>query len=309
MSGCSPDFSQTTMTVIGSPNRPEIDEQPDTITIKPHQDISYNEPDVYYPDAFDRQPINPLDVTDTLISTDIFIPYDIYLPDMCLIDDSFETDDVLGKDESIDMAEISGTDSSDDTYIPPSQATITPDEINFGVVTVGCYSKTLDICINNIGNATLILKQISFVDCDEFGLNLPPTNFPQNIIVGMSLCFGAVYVPSKESVEHCILKINTNDQFLPYQTIMLTGFGTYDAEYVDYFVQDSKQTTQFFLTRPADSSAIKVWVAENSCQNGWGYNGLSNSIIFDSKNKQDSCSLPKPDDEIKIWYKLLCFTE
>ncbi len=62
--------------------------------------------------------------------------------------------------------------------------------------------------------------------------------------------------------------------------------------------------SQFFLSRPADPSSIKVTVqgrsVPQSSSNGWTYDGMSNSVNF-SKS-----TIPGAGEVIKITYKALC---
>jgi hypothetical protein len=62
---------------------------------------------------------------------------------------------------------------------------------------------------------------------------------------------------------------------------------------------------QFFLTRVADPSTVKVWVKGVECQSAgaWVYDQPSNSVIFD---EYGSC-MPQPGDAIKVWYKTVCY--
>lgn len=68
---------------------------------------------------------------------------------------------------------------------------------------------------------------------------------------------------------------------------------------------------QFFLSAQADSSpgSIRVWLDRGNgfqeCTSGWEFNQATNSIVF---NEAGSC-MPVAGDEIKVWYKMVCYTE
>ena len=58
---------------------------------------------------------------------------------------------------------------------------------------------------------------------------------------------------------------------------------------------------QFFLTRPADRSTIRVFVNNAPQSAGWTYDAPSNSIIF------DDASVPDPGQRVRIEYDAQCF--
>ncbi len=68
---------------------------------------------------------------------------------------------------------------------------------------------------------------------------------------------------------------------------------------------------QFFLTANADPSpgSIKVWLDRGTgyqeCTTGWEFNQPTNSVVF---NETGTC-MPVEGDKIKIWYKMVCFSE
>ena len=59
---------------------------------------------------------------------------------------------------------------------------------------------------------------------------------------------------------------------------------------------------QFFLTKLADSTTVKVVVNGTECTSGWKYDLTSNSVIFDLKG---SCDLPL-GAKIEVTYSTLC---
>jgi hypothetical protein len=63
---------------------------------------------------------------------------------------------------------------------------------------------------------------------------------------------------------------------------------------------------QFFLSAQADPDNVKVWVDTGAgfqeCLSGWYFDAASNSVIFDETG---SC-MPQANDEIKIWYQMIC---
>ncbi len=63
---------------------------------------------------------------------------------------------------------------------------------------------------------------------------------------------------------------------------------------------------QFFLSAQADPNNVKVWVDSGTgyqeCLNGWYFEPASSSVIFDETGP----CMPQPNDEIKIWYQMIC---
>jgi hypothetical protein len=58
---------------------------------------------------------------------------------------------------------------------------------------------------------------------------------------------------------------------------------------------------QFFLTRPAQQASIEVQVNNQNRNQGWQYDGMSNSVIFTEQ------TVPQPNDQIQVEYDVQCF--
>ena len=58
---------------------------------------------------------------------------------------------------------------------------------------------------------------------------------------------------------------------------------------------------QFFLTRPAERSSIRVSVNGSSRNSGWNYDATSNSVIFDENQ------VPQPGERVRVEYNAQCF--
>ena len=115
--------------------------------------------------------------------------------------------------------------------------TATPSIIDFGKITIGCYSKTYEICVSNTGTASIDITGIKTTNCSPgFHLKDVPV-LPFSVSIGNTLCFKTNYAPSDETTDSCsILITGTNNASL---SVGLTGFGTYKTHQKDEFTQVS----------------------------------------------------------------------
>lgn len=122
------------------------------------------------------------------------------------------------------------------------QVSVLPGEIKFGLVTIGCWSKTFQICIYSTGNAPLTIEDIALQGCSpEFKLkDVPP--LPKDINAGVKNCIGVTYVPLDTGADKCKLTIKSNGANAKQLDVMLSGEGTYESEHTDIFTQASGQS-------------------------------------------------------------------
>lgn len=122
-----------------------------------------------------------------------------------------------------------------------AKVSVLPDHIDFGVVTIGCFSKTYQVCVYNSGNAPLLVNDIKLAGCTpEFKMkNLPA--LPRTVQGGTPACFEAVYAPVDEGKDKCIMQMAVTDKSSPTVAIALKGEGTYETDQIDEFTQVSGQ--------------------------------------------------------------------
>jgi hypothetical protein len=116
---------------------------------------------------------------------------------------------------------------------------VLPDKVNFGLVTIGCYSKAFKIKVYNAGTAPLDISDIytdgcgpefQVIDFPALPLKVQPSQFEE-------LC--VVYLPQNEGVDECKLVVESSDLDTPVFPVPLRGEGTWDTENTDYFTQIS----------------------------------------------------------------------
>jgi hypothetical protein len=125
---------------------------------------------------------------------------------------------------------------------------VLPGEVKFGLVTIGCYSKTYKVCVYNTGNAPLTLSDIVMgPDCSpEFKLkNVPP--LPKPVSAGIAVCFETVYAPQDTTEDSCTVQVKSDEQGSNVVTVGLTGQGTYESEQTDEFTQVSGQSVDILF--------------------------------------------------------------
>ena len=131
---------------------------------------------------------------------------------------------------------------------------ILPGEVKFGLVTIGCYSKTYKVCVYNTGNAPLTISDIVMQNCSpEFKLKNVP-GLPKAVSSGVPLCFETVYAPQDTSQDDCTVQVKSDDQGSSVVTVGLSGQGTYDSEQTDEFTQVSGQSVDILFIIDDSSS-------------------------------------------------------
>ncbi len=122
-----------------------------------------------------------------------------------------------------------------------AKISVLPGEVDFGVTTIGCFSKTYKVCIYNSGNAPLMVNNVLLKGCTpEFKVkNIP--KLPIAVPNGAPKCIETVYAPQDEGDDECMLQIDATDKSSPSVVVKLSGSGTYDTSQVDEFTQVTGQ--------------------------------------------------------------------
>jgi hypothetical protein len=127
------------------------------------------------------------------------------------------------------------------------RVSILPNEVDFGLVTIGCYSQTHKVCVYNGGSAPLSITDIKMVGCTpEFRVKNRPA-LPKDVTAAAPLCFDVVYVPQDLGRDECVLQVASNDQASPQMSIGMKGEGTYETGQIDEFVQTSGQAVDILF--------------------------------------------------------------
>ena len=150
---------------------------------------------------------------------------------------SFKVKDDFNNQESV-IPECSGTCNYNVVgQSGIAKAAVLPDHIDFGVVTIGCFSKTYSVCVYNSGNAPLKIKDLKFKGCTpEFHFKKVPA-LPKVVGTGAPVCFEANYSPLDEGVDQCAIHVSVTDKSAPIIAIPLKGEGTYETQHTDEFIQ------------------------------------------------------------------------
>lgn len=149
-------------------------------------------------------------------------------------------ENIPGQPEEITIPTAAAANLIGGSGVP--KISVVPGEVKFGLVTLGCHSKTYKICISNSGSAALTVSDISLQGCSpEFKLkDVPP--LPMDVKPGVPQCIGAVYVPQQEASQSCAVRISSNDKTAPDVSVKLSGTGTYEEEQTDEFTQVAGQS-------------------------------------------------------------------
>ena len=132
---------------------------------------------------------------------------------------------------------VSGCDANVTGQSGIAKAAVLPDHIDFGVVTIGCYSKTYSVCVYNSGNAPLKITNIETKGCTpEFHVKNVPA-LPKTVGTGAPVCFEANYSPADEGLDRCSIHLSVTDKSAPVIAIPLKGEGTYETQHTDEFIQ------------------------------------------------------------------------
>jgi len=126
-----------------------------------------------------------------------------------------------------------------------SNVTVMPSTVDFGMVTIGCYSRTFKVCVYNTGTAAVDINNIKLDNCSpEFHLKKVP-GLPFNVSAGTPLCFETNYSPVDETADACNISIASDNSMI--LSVGLTGSGTYDTHQIDKFTQVSGQTVDILF--------------------------------------------------------------
>lgn len=112
-----------------------------------------------------------------------------------------------------------------------------PNNLDFGLVTIGCNSQTQTVRVYNTGGADIDVTALSFEDCSgEFAIAGVPT-FPRRMARGENFAFQVRYRPDNEGVDSCSLIVeNTSNGRL---VVPIRGEGVTYSRTVDRFEQVS----------------------------------------------------------------------
>jgi len=122
-----------------------------------------------------------------------------------------------------------------------SNLAVLPGDLNFGLVTLGCRSRTESVTLYNTGTAPFSVKSLK-VDGPNLGsfyLTAPPTPFTMN--GGDKKVIQVTYKPSQVGPEVATLYVESDASNAtsnnPYVTVALSGSGTTDKHQKDIFHQ------------------------------------------------------------------------
>ncbi len=138
-----------------------------------------------------------------------------------------------------------------------STLAVLPTDLNFGLVTLGCKSKTEAISLYNTGTAPFNIKSLR-VDpaVSSFYLVAPPTPFVMN--AGAKVQIQVTYKPSAAAKETATLFIESDASNTtsnnPYVTVALSGTGTTDKHQVDTFQQSLRPAVDLLFVMDNSSS-------------------------------------------------------
>ncbi len=121
------------------------------------------------------------------------------------------------------------------------QVSVLPDKVDFGKVTIGCWSRPQKVCVYNTGSMALNITDIKLVGCTpEFHTKNVPA-MPKGVSAAAPFCFEIAYAPQDEGADECTMQVTSDDQTVSALTVALMGSGTYDTHQTDTFKQVSGQ--------------------------------------------------------------------
>jgi hypothetical protein len=125
-----------------------------------------------------------------------------------------------------------------------SRVSVLPDHIDFGLVTLGCYSQTHKVSVYNSGTAPLFVTAIEpGPGCSaEFVIEAPPIP-PSGIEVTTAspLVIEVKYHAQTLGRQNCNLIIRSSDTSAPVITVPMSGQGTLESHQIDIFEQVAGQ--------------------------------------------------------------------
>jgi len=144
---------------------------------------------------------------------------------------------------------------------------VLPPEIDFGLVTIGCYSNTVCVRIYNAGTAPLQVSDIYLDGCgtpSEFQLKeFPPLPMDIGESKYQEACL--VYFPQNEGSDSCKMMIESSDMDTPTLAVPLAGEGTWETENTDIFAQISGKKVDILFV--VDGSPSMCGELDNVKQN------------------------------------------
>jgi len=132
-----------------------------------------------------------------------------------------------------------------------SHLAVLPSDLDFGLVTLGCRSRTENITLYNTGTATFTIKSFKVEPAGQtsFYIVAPPTPF--QMAGGARVQIQVTYKPSQVGLETATLYIESDASNTgggnPYVTVGLSGTGTTDKHQKDTFNQLSKPTVDMLF--------------------------------------------------------------
>ena len=144
---------------------------------------------------------------------------------------------------------------------------VIPDEVDFGVITVGCSSPEVCVKVWNSGTAALVIEDIALDPSTDPSFQIqsapmPPVTVNQGEFTQICL----KYVPSTTGSVSGILIIKSDAYEEPEFTIPLSGEGTLSSHQIDVF------------TQLAEPKVDVLWVVDNSGSMGEEQDNLSNNF-------------------------------
>src|SRR5207253_3718474 len=132
-----------------------------------------------------------------------------------------------------------------------SNLAVIPADLDFGVITLGCRSRTENVTLYNTGNAAFTVKsfKVDGPNLGSFYLVAPPTPFTMN--ASAKVVIQITYKPSQVGPESATLYIESDASNTtssnPYVTVALSGKGTTDKHQRDTFTQLTKPTVDLLF--------------------------------------------------------------
>lgn len=119
--------------------------------------------------------------------------------------------------------------------------TLLPNDVDFGLVGIGCTSEIVPVKVYNTCTKPIAVKALSFDSCGpEFKIAAYPP-LPQTLTMANTMEIGLVYGPQDLGLDQCALLIETEDVDLGAFSVPLSGEGTFDMDQDDEFTQTTGQ--------------------------------------------------------------------
>jgi len=122
-----------------------------------------------------------------------------------------------------------------------AQLAVLPGQVDFGLTTIGCHSRTVEVTAYNVGSAPLDVTDIKLDGCSvEYRVKSSP-GLPLSLGVNGSTVVELVYVPQDLGSDSCGLAFYTNGEQAPTVVVPLSGEGTFETKHTDNYVQTTGQ--------------------------------------------------------------------